>query len=329
MNRFYPTAKAVTAMLLLCTIIACGKNNDSAGGANGTGSGKTSEPANHTDAAQKGDKSERQVKDEIGHDVRIPAKPQRIIGIYLEDELLSLGIQPIKQSRIGTWSGQDYLGLSIPSIDVNGSVEAVLEAAPDLILENVFDAKRYDQFSKVAPMYAFKDARADWRATIRTLGGLFDRADKAEEVIKQYDRRGNELGQTIKNRIGNETVAILRVHTKEIRLYGGPGYAGPVVYQDLGLTPSKLVRELILDKDGKVVPLSMEMIPKLDADHIFVTKDTGAEDKAAELFNNPLWKLVPAVQKGHVYEVNFETWMKSGPIADSKKMDDVLEALVK
>lgn len=52
-----------------------------------------------------------------------------------------------------------------------------------------------------------------------------------------------------------------------------------IVYQDLGLTPSKLVRELILDKNEKVIPLSMELIPQLDADHIFITTDTGLKKR--------------------------------------------------
>lgn len=314
------------AVTLGVSLTGCGsKNTNGANTATATVSPSTvKETASAKPAAQ-----EKTVKDEIGHEVKIPADPKRILGIYLEDELLSLGIQPFKQSKIGTWSGQDYLGLSIPAIDVSGSVEAVLEAAPDLILENVYDEKRYGQFSKVAPMYSFKDARADWRATIRTLGDLFGKADKAKDVIEKYDQRAKQAGATIKQKIGDQTVAIVRIHTKEIRLYGGPGYAGPVVYQDLGLTPSKLVKELILDKNGKVVPISLEMIPQLDADHIFITTDTGAEDKTKELLANPLWQSLPAVKKGHVYQVNFETWMKSGPIADGKKIDDVLAALTK
>lgn len=38
-------------------------------------------------------------------------------------------------------------------------------------------------------------------------------------------------------------------------------------------------------------------------------------------------KELPAVKNAKVYEVNFETWMKSGPIADGMKIDDVVKAL--
>ncbi|MEK8127284.1 ABC transporter substrate-binding protein [Paenibacillus filicis] len=282
-------------------------------------------PANQVMEAPK----ERKVKDEIGHEITIPAEPKRIIGIYLEDELTSLGITPIRQARIGSWSGQQYLGLSVPDIDIDGSVEAFLDAGPDLILINVHNDKKYEQFSKVAPMYAFKDARADWRATIRTLGDLLNKKDKAEGVIQAYDQKAKSAAERIKQSVGEQSVAILRVHAKELRLYGGPGYAGPVVHGELGLKPHKLVQEMVLDQKLGVTKLSMEKIPELTADHIFITTDTGAEDKTKELLDNPLWKSLPAVKNGHVYEINFETWMKSGPIADSKKIDDVVKALVK
>jgi len=69
----------------------------------------------------------------------------------------------------------------------------------------------------------------------------------------------------------------------------------------------------------------MEVIPQLTADHIFLTMDTGAEQQYKELTENTLWKSLPAVKSGHVYEVNFETWMKSGPIADGMKVDDIVK----
>lgn len=319
---------AMTGALLLALVAGCGKTAGEEAGQAGSPPAQAGNKGSEATGAKPAPQ-EKTVTDQAGHQVKIPADPKRIIGIYLEDELLSLGVTPIKQSRIGTWSGQGYLQLSVPSIDVSGSFEAFLEAGPDLILENVFEEKRYEQLSKMAPMYAFKDARADWKATIRTLGELLGRAEQAEQAIQQYDQKAKAAAAQIKEKIGGQTVAIIRVHTKELRLYGGPGYAGPVAYQDLGLTPARLVRELVLDKNQKVVPLSMELIPQLDADHIFVTTDTGAEEKTKELLSHPLWQGLPAFKNGHVHQVDFETWMKSGPIADSKKIDDIVRALAK
>ncbi len=313
------------SLMLVMLLTGCGAaSNSTESGSPANANTAQEETATETPAAQA-----RVVTDEIGHEVAIPADVSKVIGIYLEDELLSLGITPIRKSRIGAWSGQEYLGLNVEDIDLEGDIEAFVKAEPDLILTNVFNEKQYDQLSKVAPMYAFEDARADWRKTIRTLGDLLGKRDKAEEVIAEYDRKAADAAEQLQTAIGDETVAILRVHSKEIRLYGGPGYAGPVLYNELKLTPAKLVQELVLDKNEKVVGLSMELIPQLDADHIFLTVDTGAEEQAKSLLESDLWKGLPAVQSGQVYEVNFETWMKSGPIADGKKIEDVAAALSK
>lgn len=271
----------------------------------------------------------RKVTDELGHELTIPAAPKRIIGIYLEDELTALGVKPLRQSRIGDWSGQSYLNLGLPDIDIQGSVEAFVEAQPDLMLINVYNDKTYDTLSKVAPFYAFKDARADWRATIKTLGELLGKTEQAEKVITDYNKMAADAKEKLHAAVGNETVAILRVHTNSIRLYGGPGYAGPVLYKELGLQPAQAVKDLVLDKNLGVASISMEIIPQLNADHIFLTMDTGADQQFKNLTESAIWKDLPAVRNGKIHQVNFETWMKSGPIADEMKIKDVVKALVK
>ncbi|WP_162241883.1 ABC transporter substrate-binding protein [Paenibacillus sp. Leaf72] len=315
-------AGALPGIMLALVILftGCGAANSSS-----TEAEAVKEPIS-TEAAVSAD---RVVTDEIGHELTIPAEPSKVIGIYLEDELTALGVTPIRQSRIGSWSSQDYLGLTVEDIDIDGDVEAFVKAEPDLILTNVYDEKQYEHLSKVAPMYAFTDAREDWRATIRTLGDLLGKKEQAEEAIAAYDQKAAAAAAALKAAIGDETVAILRVHAKSLRLYGGPGYAGPVLYNELKLTPSKLVQELVLDtKIEGAFDLSLEMVPQLDADHIFLTVDTGAEQQAKELLESTLWLNLPAVKNGNIHEVNFGTWMKSGPIADGSKIDDVLAALI-
>ncbi|MDF2663966.1 MAG: ferrichrome transporter substrate-binding protein, partial [Paenibacillus sp.] len=64
-------------------------------------------------------------------------------------------------------------------------------------------------------------------------------------------------------------------------------------------------------------------------DHLFITYDDGGKELAKEIFESNVWKALPAVQKGHLYEVSLDHWMTFGPVAYNKKVDDVLKALVK
>jgi iron complex transport system substrate-binding protein len=95
MSKLLLSTRTTLVVLMLSVIIGCDAANT-----NSTANGSSNQ-------VQKPILQERVVKDEIGHEVKLPAEPKRIIGMYLEDELLSLGVTPIKQSRIGAWSGQD------------------------------------------------------------------------------------------------------------------------------------------------------------------------------------------------------------------------------
>lgn len=69
----------------------------------------------------------RKVKDAFG-EVEIPVKPKRVAGIYLEDYMLALGVEPIVQWYHPSWGKQEYLGLTdVPLFDITGSLEAMLE----------------------------------------------------------------------------------------------------------------------------------------------------------------------------------------------------------
>ncbi|MNH35163.1 Iron(3+)-hydroxamate-binding protein YxeB precursor [compost metagenome] len=110
-------------------------------------------------------------------------------------------------------------------------------------------------------------------------------------------------------------------------MYGGPGgYAGNVLYTDLGLNPPQIVKDLVWGEQSMSV-ISQEIIPQIDADHLFLTYDEGGKELAQEILDSDIWKSLKAVQKGQVYEVSLDHWMTYGPIAYNMKVDDVLQAL--
>ncbi|MBP1989148.1 hypothetical protein [Paenibacillus eucommiae] len=66
------------------------------------------------------------------------------------------------------------------------------------------------------------------------------------------------------------------------------------------------------------------------ADYIFVLIQGEASRPLMEEFQqSALWRNLPAVQAGQVFKVPSNYWMASGAIANTKKIDDVLQAIVK
>ncbi len=266
----------------------------------------------------------------------LPEEPKRIIGLYLEDYLVALGIKPVTQTVIGSFSLQylqPHIG-DLPTLDSSAvSFEAALTAQPDLILlafPGYASEGKYDKYDKIAPTYVLPaDAPDNWRETLRTVGKLTGKEDEAEKVLADYEAKIQDAKVKLAAELGDETVALIRVRSnKELRLYGGPGgYVGNVLYTDLGLNPPSIVKQLAWgDESMKVV--STEILPDLDADRLFITYDEGGKELAQEIMDSSFWKALPAVQSGKVYEVSMDHWMTFGPIAYNQKVDDVLKALV-
>lgn len=341
-SLMYRTKPSMAVVLLLfCTMLlsACAGTANTQAGTGGSGAAAYAETGATSGAAvsQPASATTRRFKHVLG-EIEVPSNPQRVAGLYLDDHLIALGIQPVMETA-GTYK-HDYLKASLGAaakINPNGiDFEALLAAKPDLIVLNhpfYGGEGKYDLFSKIAPTYVLDDGQwqSDWRGTLRTLGELTGKSREAEQFVKRYDDKVAEAKQKLRSAIGNQTAALIRVENKRLILYGGPGsYSGEVLYADLGIAPPEVVKKLAWG-DKPYADISMESIPELTAYHLFVTTYPNDESKAKaeELLSSPLWRALPAVKNGHVHFVGMDYWMTSGPIAFDRKVDDVLQALVK
>lgn len=266
------------------------------------------------------------VKDELGHELTIPAKPSKVFAPVMEDSLLSLGIKPAMQWSNGVSPQeylQDQLG-SVPQISFAGgtpSFEVILESQPDLIiLHNSYSAENgaYEKYAKIAPTYVFKSASTDLNSSVRTLGKLLGVEDKAEQALKNYADKAADAKAKLAAKAEGKKAAIIRFNAKGMFFMNSDYFSGYVLAHDLGFEPSKLV------KDG-AFEVSMEILPQLDADYIFLVNDGNQGDAfLKELKDSAVWKNVPAVKSGHVFETSNDYWLSGGFIAQSKVIDDVV-----
>ncbi|GAA3402906.1 ABC transporter substrate-binding protein [Paenibacillus hodogayensis] len=276
---------------------------------------------------------EREFKHALGT-MKLTGQPKRIVAPYIEDALITLGIQPAAKWSLGDLV-QDYLEphlQGVPKLDFTGGLnnEALLSTNPDLIVlytTNLAEKGAYEQYSKIAPTYVFNDATVDWKQTLKTLGDMTGTSDKAGKAIAAYDSKVANAKTKLQPFVKDKTFAVIRAKPKEIQLMDGSFYSGLVLYADLALTPHKLVKEWSWQR---AQTLSLEKLPELDADYIFVLVQSETSRPLLEQFqSSPLWKNIPAVKNGHIYEMPSNYWMASGAIANTAKIDDVLKTLVK
>lgn len=272
------------------------------------------------------------VKDEFG-EVEIPVNPKRVMGVYLEDYLTALGVSPVMQWYHPSWGKQDYLNLDVPTFDITGSMEVLLEASPDLIIvDGGVDAAKYEQYSKIAPTYRLPEAILQEPVQIvKKIAELLNMPEKGEEVMEEYTKKMNDTQDKLVQAVHEDTVAVVRLNAgdKTLALFGiNNRYTGSI-YSEMGLTPHPFVRDMT---DSQAI-LSEEKIPELNADHIIIFPSNGTwaskeNQDVLSLLDSPLWKSLPAVKAGHVYRAERTHWQSGAVVANMKKADDLIEWMV-
>ncbi|GAB4130828.1 MAG: hypothetical protein OHK0050_45010 [Roseiflexaceae bacterium] len=260
-------------------------------------------------------------------ELQIPANPERVVVLdeTLADSLLVLGMTPVGST---TYYGLDgfsaHLAGRLAGVENLGqygspSVERIVALQPDLILSDSYTADEiYDQLQAIAPTVVYTDEYTYplVRAVARTVG----REEQAEQRIRNYEQLASQAREQVASIVAGKTVALVRVFGSELRIEGGIGYTGPVLWHALGLTPHRLV-----DLSTWNTKYSLETIPDLDADLIFFMPEIDGADMAKQLEASPLWQNLPAVKNGQVYTLaGYSHWLTYGILANEQAIGDVV-----
>ncbi|MEO2203829.1 ABC transporter substrate-binding protein [Paenibacillus pabuli] len=320
------------AVLVTVSLIAGCSSNSGAAEEQAQSPGMESTTAGSSNSSETNQEAEtRVVQDEFG-DVTIPVHPQRIAGIYVEDYLKALDITPVVQWYNPMWGVQEYLDLDVPQFDTTGSIEALLEYDPDLIIvDGGADMEKYEMYSKVAPTYRLpEDILQDSNQILTTIAEVVGKPDKGKEVVAAYEGKIADAKAKLQEAVGSESVAVVRLNISDntLALFGIKNRFTGFIYSELGLTPHPLVSEM---EEYQEI-LSEEAIPELDADHIIVFPSNGEwsspENKEAlKLLDSKLWKSLPAVKNNKVYMMERSHWQSGAITANSMKIDDLLEKM--
>lgn len=325
-NHKKVTGLMVGILALLLVLVGCSDTNKD----DKESKEKQSEPASEEAS------TERIVTDALGHEVSIPANPKRIIASYLEDNLVALGITPVAQWSVKDGASiqnylQDYLK-DVPTIPHDLPFEAVMSFTPDLLIMSAAEAvegEKYEQYSKIAPTYVLEvENNSDWRDKFLNIGKIFGKTEEAKQVLAEYEKKAKESKEIIQNAIGTESAAAIWLVNNNFFIVSENVSSGAVLYGDLGLTTPSVVKEISSTATGNWSAISLERLAELDADHIFlINSDKG---NGAEMLKDPVWKNIPAVKNGQIYEYGAETsWLYAGVIANTQIIDGVVESLTK
>lgn len=319
--RLMATIVVYTLMFALLASACTGGNRVD----NGGNASIESQKAEEGSADHRGTK-EKTVVDDAGHQVVVPADPQRIIAPYLEDPLVVLGIKPVAQVLYGNLE-QNYLkdqlsGVEI--IDTTGGglpLEKLLALSPDLIIlgKGMAEEGAYEQYAKIAPTFVVDNVTKSWRETLLQLAELLGKKQAAEEKLATYDQKVQQTKEHLRQTIGNKSAAIVVLSDKGFYAMGHV-QGGALLFDELGVQPHPLT-----PAQEEWNTLSLEKLSELDADYIFVIKTERYQ--TSELEKNSLWKGLPAVRQGRVFEVESGTWQYAGLICNERVLADIMKAI--
>lgn len=306
-------------LLAACSLTllgACSTNNDST---DSSGSATTSSEIATT------------FTDAMGNEVTVPENPQRVIGSYLEDYLVALGVTPVAQWTVGNDSDQAYLQdklADVPRINYDLPYEDVLSFEPDLLLmdsNSMVEGDKYDQYSKIAPTYVVTNGEdVTWRERLTDIAKVLHKEEQAAQVEADYDDLVATTKETYADQIQGKSIAVLWVVNNSVFMVSETKSSGQLLYHELGFEVPSLVSEISESATADWSAVSLEKLAELDADYLILVNS----DKGADFFSEQVWQNLDAVKNNHLWEFGPESsWLYNGPIAYTKMIEDIQSKL--
>ncbi|MEQ4507899.1 MAG: ABC transporter substrate-binding protein [Enterococcus casseliflavus] len=306
-------------LLAACSLTllgACSTNNDST---DSSGSATTSSEIATT------------FTDAMGNEVTVPENPQRVIGSYLEDYLVALGVTPVAQWTVGNDSDQAYLQdklAEVPRINYDLPFEDVLSFEPDLLLmdsNSMVEGDKYDQYSKIAPTYVVTNGEdVTWRERLTDIAKVLHKEEQAAQVEADYDELVAATKETYADQIQGKSIAVLWVVNNSVFMVSETKSSGQLLYHELGFEVPSLVSEISESATADWSAVSLEKLAELDADYLILVNS----DKGADFFSEQVWQNLDAVKNNHLWEFGPESsWLYNDPIAYTKMIEDIQSKL--
>ncbi|WP_040340352.1 ABC transporter substrate-binding protein [Fictibacillus macauensis] len=250
------------------------------------------------------------------------------------EAVLALGVKPV--GAVKSWLGnpwydhikKDMDGVTVVGDESQVSVEKVASLKPDLIIGNkVRQEKVYEQLNKIAPTVFAEDLRGNWKHNFSLYAQALHKEKEGENVLKEYDQRVAALKKEAGKKL-DEKISVVRFLPGVSRIYSTNSFSGEILKQ-IGFK-----RPQIKAKDDFAAEVNKEQTPMMDGDRIFYFTFEMGDGKAAqqekEWTNDPLWKKLKGVQKGHAYKVSDAIWNTAGGVkAAHLLLDDIEKFIIK
>jgi iron complex transport system substrate-binding protein len=317
-------AVVLAALSLMLTMSACAASTTNTSSANSAPTSTVATEAGKAETVKKENAETKTIQMKYG-DVEIPVNPKRVVVIFVQGDLLALGVTPVATS-FNEGSAFESQAENITVIDAFSiNKEEIMALDPDLILWNSEDEQVYQTLSKIAPTLACDYFNMDYQERLRFFGDVFNRKEKAEELIQEFDDKLSSAKKDLKEAgMLEKNMICIDIREGFIRAFQG-GRGGTLVYDFIGFSaPEKLQAAFETDEFKKTqsVDLSFETMPEYMGDFILL------DNSADALSNNPVWNNLPAVKEGRLIQASSNMFWFNDIISMSTQLDIITNAVL-
>ena len=261
-------------------------------------------------------------------DIEIPSDVENIVLLadsyfgYFE----TLGVRPIAATQQVFDSSilAEYTD-GVENLEDGTSIERILELDPDLIITWA-GMENEEQLEQIAPTIAIQYGEFTYKEQLQEFGKMLGEEDKADTWIAEWEEQVEEVRTEINDAVGDQTVSIVQPFAKEIHAFGDSfGRGGEVIYNELELKAPDVVQKEAIDSGIGYVTVSLEALPDVAGDYIFTAP--WMEGEGDDMYDSSIWKDLPAVSEGRVFEFDATDYYFNDPITIERQLDFYKETL--
>lgn len=264
-------------------------------------------------------------------DIKVPKNPQRIVDLtnFYTGYFLAIGATPVGVTK-GAMGNPYFQGKlnGVENIGEEPTPEKILELNPDLII-TFTGSEGIDKLEQIAPVVAIDYGKKNFKDQLIDFGKLTGKEKEAKEWVGQWEQKINELKPKVQAAVGDKTVSIINPYAKGLFVFGhNYGRGGEIIYDQFGLKAPPEAQEAAIDSGTGWASISLEKLPEFAGDIIFTCPWSGDTSDPKEVYDSAIWKGLPAVKTGHVFQLNPKGDTFSDPVSLDAQLEFITDSLL-
>lgn len=263
--------------------------------------------------------------------ISLKAAPQRIVELSAPLLNMAYAVGGTSIARPDTSSPIPEAAKSLPTLGhvQNINMESLVGMNPELVLGEKNQNSKLESLLKsnnIPYVLIQYDGINDNVPLLRFMGQLYNKQDKAEEIIKTYEAKVKEIEDKAALK-PPARVAVLRATGKDVTAETPKSICASMV--EMLKMNNVVTSHSNIKINSKTVPYSLEQLSSDDPDIIFIVT-MGKQDEINKkldetMRNNPAWAHLKAVKDNHVYFLPSELFLMNPGIRTPEAMEKLYQ----